>query len=459
MSLFRKKETATAFLLRGFIFHFLILAGAFLLALLTLTTGEASVAPVGQLPAVTVSVTPSIYALPILLVEDSGEWKDFGIQISLKVHASGEEQLERIPANEWDVGVMDPFSAIKGGNDGDAAIIGLAGNFASQFHLVFRRGISSPMFPPLGESLKGKRILCPVPSAEYFWIKALIRGEGGNAGSLNLLSPKEELGKAFSSGKGDAAILRSPRALSFAREGYPVWSDPEKVFIPACLVATSNYADTRKTLIIRWMEGYSRGMRIIQKDPSRAASRLQVFYRERLNCEISEASLKKEIQQAFIFEQQKRDEALIGEKGRPSSMEIFARAMTDYQVQARAVEAKKEPADYILGAVCDQLSRLRKEAEAQLQKTRSAIDQARQDRAPVQEFQKKWEEARGQLQDGRGCLTVIGVLSDLQRSAEQSRDSNRRLNDFRKIEFGIGVVLALYYVGYFVRRSRKVQNS
>ncbi len=450
--------TYTVFLSRGIPLRFFILTGAFLLTLLSPEVGKGAVAPVGQLPSVTVSVTPSTYALPILLVEELGEWKDFGILISPKVHASGKEQLDRVPANEWDVAVMEPFYAIKGGNDGDVAIVGLAGNFASQFHLVFRRGtLPSPPIP-LMESLKGKKILCPIPSSESFWMNALADREGGNTRSLNFLGIKDEAGKAFSSGMGDLAILRTPRALTFAQEGYPVWSDPQKVFLPACLVATSNYADTRKTLVIRWMEGYSRGIRIIQKDPSRAASLLKAFYHDRLNLEVSKASLEKEIQQAFIFEEQKRDEALIGERGRPTRMESFARAMTDYQMQAKAIEAKKDPADFILGAVCDQLSKLRKEAEAQLQKTQSAIDQAKKDGTSVQEFQKKWDEASGQLQDGRGCLTVIGVLSDLQRSAEQTRLTGRRLNDFRKIELGIGLLLALYYAGYFVRR-RKINSS
>jgi hypothetical protein len=219
-------------------------------------------------------------------------------------------------------------------------------------------------------------------------------------------------------------------------------------------VATCNYADTRKTLVIRWAEAYSRGIRIIQKEPSRAASRLKAFYFERLNLEISGPSLENEIRQAFIFEEQKRDEALIGGGGKPSRMETFARAMTDYQAQAKVIEAKKEPADYILGGICDQLTKLRKEAEAQLQKAQAAIDQIKKDGAPVHEFQKKWDEAHEQLQDGRGCLTVIGVLSDLQRSAEQSRAARRRLNDFRKIELGLGVVLVLYYAGYFVRRRK-----
>ena len=411
-------------------------------------------APVGQLPSVTVSVTPSVYALPILLVEDLGEWKDFGIQVSLKAHANGEEQMDRVPANEWDVAVMEPFYAIKGGNDRDVAIVGLAGNYASQFHLVFRRGALPPSRLPLMERLKGKRILCPIPSSEFFWMNALVGREGGNTRSLNFLSIKGEVGKAFSSGMGDLAVLRAPRALAFAREGYPVWSGPQELFLPACLVATSNYADTRKTLVIRWMEAYSRGTRIIQKDPVRAASRLKAFYLERLNLEVSGPSLEKEIRQAFIFEEQKRDEALIGEAGKPSSMETFARAMTDYQAQAKVIEAKKEPADYILGGICDQITRLRKEAEAQLQKAQSAIDQAKKDGASVHEFQKKWDEAHEQLQDGRGCLTVIGVLSDLQRSAEQTRVASRRLNDFREIELGLGLVLALYYTGYFVWRRR-----
>jgi ABC-type taurine transport system ATPase subunit len=66
------------------------------------------------------------------LVEDLGEWKDFGIQISPKVYASGEEQLHRAVGNEWEVGVMDPLYAVKGGNEGNVAIVGVAGNFANR---------------------------------------------------------------------------------------------------------------------------------------------------------------------------------------------------------------------------------------------------------------------------------------------------------------------------------------
>jgi hypothetical protein len=78
---------------------------------------------------------------------------------------------------------------------------------------------------------------------------------------------------------------------------------------------------------------------------------------------------------------------------------------------------------------------------------------------PVGAIQKKWEEAREQLQEGRGCLTVIGILSDLERSAEQGRVATRRLHEFRKIEAGVGGVLALYFFGYLIRRRKKRQSS
>ena len=101
--------------------------------------GIAAVAPVAQLPTVTASVTPSPYALPILLVGDQNEWKDFGIQVNMKIYPRGEEQADRVVGNEWEVGVMDPFYAIKAGNEGDIAVVGIAGNLASQFYLLTRK--------------------------------------------------------------------------------------------------------------------------------------------------------------------------------------------------------------------------------------------------------------------------------------------------------------------------------
>jgi len=79
-----------------------VFASVFLVITLSIGTASGAVAPVGQLPSVIVSVTPSIYALPLLLVEELDEWKDFGIQVNLKVPASEEKQLDGTAANEWD---------------------------------------------------------------------------------------------------------------------------------------------------------------------------------------------------------------------------------------------------------------------------------------------------------------------------------------------------------------------
>jgi ABC-type nitrate/sulfonate/bicarbonate transport system substrate-binding protein len=429
----------------------------FPVVLLLSGSGEGYVAPVGQLPSVTVSVTPSVYALPVLLVAERKEWKDFGIQVNLKVYADGEEQIDRIVGKEWEVGVMDPFYAVKGGNDGDIAIVGLAGNFSSQFHLVIRPGASPPSATATPEEWKGKRILCPIPSAEHFWLKAFLQRAGLDSGSLTFLNSTGEGGKAFFGGKGDGAVLRSPRAL--AQAGYRVLPEGERVFLPACLVATSTYADTRKTLVVRWIEGYSRGVSLIQKNPAWAASRLKAFYRDRLKLQLPERTLEKELGRAFFFEEEKREEAFLRSKENPGSMETFAKAMTDYQVRMKTIEAKREPAEYILSAVCGQLSQLRKEAEAQLQEAHASIARAEKEGAAVGNFREKWVEARQQLQEGRGCLAVIGVLSDLQREAEQTRMTTRRLRNFRKIELGIAVVLAVYYAGYFVRRARNSRGG
>jgi len=342
--------------------------------------GKTEVVPVGQLPSVTVSVTPTIHALPILLLDEMGEWKDFGIQVKVKVHANGEEQIGGIAGNEWEVAVMDPFYAVKGGNDGDVSIVGLAG-------------------------------------------------------------------------------LLSPKALPLIQKGSPLLTGGPVGHLPVFLVATSAYADTRKTLVIRWLEGYARGLDVIQKTPSKAASLLKTFYQDKLKIEVPEQTLEKELKEAFVFEEQKRDEAFMGKEGKASQVEVLARIMTDYLFKVKAIESRRDPAEYVLSAVCGQLSKLRGEAEAQLRKTRSAIDRAQKEGMPVGAIQKKWEEARGQLQEGRGCLTVIGILSDLERSAEQGRVATRRLHEFRKIEAGVGGVLALYFFGYFIRRRKKRQSS
>jgi hypothetical protein len=131
--------------------------------------------------------------------------------------------------------------------------------------------------------------------------------------------------------------------------------------------------------------------------------------------------------------------------------------LTRYLKGVKALDAQAEPSDYILSKLCDQLSALRGEALAQLEKTRGSIEAAAQASARVNDFRTTWEESKTQIEEGRGCLTVIGVLSNLQRSADQARVNSARLTDFRRIEMTAGGVLGLYYVGYFFHRRRKAQ--
>jgi ABC-type nitrate/sulfonate/bicarbonate transport system substrate-binding protein len=356
---------------------------------------RAAVAPVGHLPTVAVSVTPSIYALPILLVEKAGEWKDFGIQTRIKVHAHGEEQLDRSVANDWEVAVMDPLSAVKGGNEGNVAIVGIAGNFAGQVSFLTGQSGTSPQPGRWGE-----------------WLKEYV------------------------------ARMESKGA---------------KLFLPACLVATSSYADTRKTLVIRWLEGYSRGIQIIKKNPEAAASQLKEFYGETLKREVPLDFLRQDIRGGFFFDEKDREDPFRGKEGKPSLLEEFAGSMTQYLRGVKALGSQGEPSEYILSKLCDQLSALRGEAVAQLEKTRGSIEAAGEAGARVNDFRKTWEESKTQIQEGRGCLAVIGVLSNLQRSADQARVSSARLSDFRRIEMAVGGMLGLYYVGYLFHRRKKAQ--
>jgi len=355
--------------------------------------GNAAIAPVGHLPSVSVGVTPSIYALPILLVEKRGEWADFGIQINLKIYRTGEEQLDRAVGNEWEVGIMDPFNAIKGGNEGNLVIVGVAGNFAK--HLPF-----------------------------------LLKEE-------SVFFNRDKLGKwakAFKSEK---------------------MTEGENIFLPGCLVAITNYADTRKTLVIRWLEGYLRGLRIMQENREEAAGVLQAFYREKLEVEFPKAILQQELAKAFFFEEKNIDEIFRVIGGEASAFEKTAHSLTNYLMMSKDLEAKEDPKEYTLFKLIEQLSTIRKEALSQLEKTRLAIEEAAKAGTNVEEFRKVWEEARGQIREGRGYLRIIGVLSGLQRKAEQARVAGERLQNLRKIELIIGIMLALYYMGYALYRKKR----
>jgi hypothetical protein len=109
--------------------------------------------------------------------------------------------------------------------------------------------------------------------------------------------------------------------------------------------------------------------------------------------------------------------------------------------------------------MCEQLASLRREAETQFHQTQMAIDQAEKEGMQVQRFRLHLEEARGQMEEGRGCLTVIGTLSNLMRSAEQAKVEAQRFKKFRLVELGVGGVLAAYYAGYFARRRSRAKSK
>jgi hypothetical protein len=349
---------------------------------------------------------------------------------------------------------MDPFYAIKAGNDGDIAIVGLAGNLPNQFYLLNRKGNYPGPIPQAVQILAGKEILCPIPSAEHFYLTLLL-GKSMESLRPNGVAMKADPGDAFLKGKGDFALLRSPQAFLVMQQGIPAWPDlrRQEIFLPACLVASASYADTRKTLVIRWLEGYARGIRIIMKNPGRAASRLKMFYEETLKLEVPARLVEMEIAEAF-FTEKKQEEVFKSSGGKPSAVERFAYLMSDYQVRMKVLKSGRDPGEYILGKICEQLAGLRGEADAQFKKTQTAIDQAEKEGLKVDNFRQQLGEARSQMEEGRGCLTVIGTLSNLMRSAEQAQVQAQRFKKFRLLEFGAGGILIAYYGGYAMRRRR-----
>jgi hypothetical protein len=128
--------------------------------------------------------------------------------------------------------------------------------------------------------------------------------------------------------------------------------------------------------------------------------------------------------------------------------------MSDYQVRMKVLKNGRDPGEYILGKICEQVAALRGEADAQFKKTRTAIDRAEKEGLKVDNFRQQLDDARSQMEEGRGCLTVIGTLSNLMRSAEQAQVQAQRFKKFRFIEFGVGGVLIAYYAGYAARRRR-----
>ena len=417
--------------------------------------GHATVGPVAQLPTVTAGVTASPCVLPILLVQDQDEWKDFGIQVTLKVYPNGEEQADRLVGNEWEIGVLDPFYAVKAGNEGDVAIVGLAGNLSHQLYLLSRKGNRISSMPQVRQAIQDKEILAPGPSAEHFFL-SFLQGKPNEALPPPASKTGTELAEAFLRGKGELALLRSPQALLAVQQGFHAWPDlrKEDTFLPVCLVASAAYADTRKTLVIRWLEGYARGVRILLKNPAKAAFRLKGFYQETLKIEVPQGLLEKEIAEAF-FGEKRQEEAFNRSGGNPSAVEGFAHLMSDYQVRMKVLKTKKDPGEYILDKMCGQLAALRREAETQFDQTRMAIDQAEKGGMKVEKFRRELDVARSQMEEGRGCLTVIGTLSNLMRSAEQAKVEAQRFRKFRFLELGVGGVLIAYYAGYFVRRRKK----
>ncbi|NWF55957.1 MAG: ABC transporter substrate-binding protein [Syntrophaceae bacterium] len=421
-------------------------------------SGKAAVAPVGQLPTVTVSLTPSAYALPVILVKEAGEWEDFGIQVRLKMHANGEEQLRGIGAGEWEVGIMDPYSAVKGGNEGDLAIVGISGDYASQVHLLLPRGTGPPGATELKKWIEGRRVLASIPSGEHFFMTERLKREGLDPPANAWVQENQKNGGApFFRGEVHGWLTKSPQALTALDQGLVSWrgKSQNRVFLPAFLVAASSFADTRRTLVIRWLEGYARGLRLIRKNPELAAARLGQVYRENLKLDLRKELLEEEVRSAFLFEYHEREKPFRKEGEKPSPVELFARSMTGYREKWEGRKTSEEPSAYILTRILDELSALRGEAENQFKKTRVALEAAREAGARVDEYLKTLEEARVQLEEARGRLTVIGALSNLERSAEQAKVTRKRLSDFRRIEIAVGAILALYYLGYYYLRSKR----
>jgi sulfonate transport system substrate-binding protein len=336
----------------------LLLVGVTVLAL----AGVAASQP-KELPLVRASHQPCMHALPTILATQFGWWKDIGIRVSFHYFVSGMPQVEAGQAGEWDVGAMGTVPALFAGIKYKQPLIAISNDESVTNNLMVRPDAFKTWLKDPKKDLKGRTILCSTISTGHYAVVAYLKKLGLKEDDVKIVHMEQSaILSAFLSGQGDVAQTWAPFNYLMEEKGMKVLSNGKEagVVIPGAVVATKKFADEHPDLVVKWLEGYMRGIDFMIDHPRESAKYLGKYYREKCGINLSDEVCLKEFELRPLFRTKQQIKMFARKGGKMSTVDKWMDDLAAYFVNVKKIDKKPDPQSYITDKYLKMLAQKKK---------------------------------------------------------------------------------------------------
>jgi len=233
------------------------------------------------LPKVRASHQPCMHALPTVLANKLGWFKELGIDVSFHYFSSGMPQVEAGVAGEWDVGAIGTSPAFFAGMRYGYPIIACS-NDESITNNVMVRKKDFEKYSKNPQSLKGTKWLVSTISTGHHVVLGYLKHVGLSEKDIEIVHMEQPaILSAFIAGQGDVAQTWAPFNYLHEREDEVVLGHGGSVgvVVPGAVIATKKFAEEHPDLVAKWLEGYMMGVHYMISNPFDAASHLKEYYK------------------------------------------------------------------------------------------------------------------------------------------------------------------------------------
>lgn len=252
-----------------------ILAGVFLFC--------SSVGMAAELVKVRASHQPCMHALPTILGQKLGWFKELGLEVSFHYYSSGMPQVEAGLAGEWDVGAMGTSPAFFAGMKHGFPIIACSNDESVTNNVMVRKKDYEKFTKNPKEALKGTTWLVSTISTGHHVVLAYLDHIGLPEKDIKVVHMEQPaILSSFIAGQGNVAQTWAPFNYLHEREAEVVLAHGKMVntVVPGAVVATKKFAKEHPDLVAKWLEGYLRGAHYMISEPFKAAKYLKEYYKD-----------------------------------------------------------------------------------------------------------------------------------------------------------------------------------
>jgi NitT/TauT family transport system substrate-binding protein len=242
-----------------------------------------SVGLAAGLVKVRASHQPCMHALPTILCQKLGWFKELGIDVSFHFYSSGMPQVEAGLAGEWDVGAIGTSPAFFAGMRHNFPIIACSNDESVTNNVMVRKKDYKRLTQDPKKTLKGTTWLVSTISTGHHVVLAYLDSIGLPERDVKIVHMEQPaILSAFIAGQGDVAQTWAPFNYLHEREGEVVLAHGKMVntVVPGAVIATKKFANEHPDLVAKWLQGYMKGVHYMISEPFKSAKYLQDYYKE-----------------------------------------------------------------------------------------------------------------------------------------------------------------------------------